>query len=140
MTTTDRAIAASSQKECVLVLAAWRIQTGLSDQDYNELKAKYLAKSGKENIVFNYMWYDHSKITHKIEDVGSLMVNLNFRTLDDLQKAWRHIELRNENFDRIYWVPYKCNLTDMMGAASSPPRMQGAASSPPRMQGDVEEG
>ena len=82
MTTTDRAIAAHSQKECVL--AAWRIQTRLSDQDYNELKAKFLAKSGKESLVFNYMWFDHSKINHKIEDVGGLMVNLSFRTLDDL--------------------------------------------------------
>ena len=104
MATTDRAIAASSQKECVL--AAWRIQTGLSDQDYNELKAKYLAKGGKESLVFNYMWFDHSKINHKIEDVGSLMVNLSFRTLDDLQKAWRRIKLRIENFDKIYGVPY----------------------------------
>ena len=113
MTTTNREIAASSQKECVL--AAWRIQTGLSDQDYSELRAKYLAKSGKESLVFDYMWFDHSKIKHKIDDVGSLMADLSFRTLDDLQKAWKRIELRIENFDRIYGVPYKCNLKDMMG-------------------------
>ena len=112
MTTTNRAIAASSQKECVL--AARRIQTGLSDQDYNELKAKYLAKSGKESLVFEHMWFDHGKINHKIEDVGSLMVNLSFHTLDDLQKAWKRIELRIGNFDKIYGVPYKCNLKDMM--------------------------
>ena len=113
MTTTDRAMAASSQKE--RVLAAWRIQTGLTDQDYGELKAKRLAKSEKESLVLNYMWYDHSKINHKIEDVGSLMVNLSFRTRDDLQNPWRRIELRIESFDRAYGVPYKCNLKDMMG-------------------------
>ena len=113
MTTTNRAIAASSQKECVL--AALRIQTGLSDQRYSELKTKCLAKSGKESLVFNYMWFDHRKINHKIEDVGSLKVNLSFRTPGALQKAWKRIELRIENFDKIYGVPYKRNLKDMVG-------------------------
>ena len=113
MTTTNRAMVASSQKECVL--AAWRIQTGLTDQDYNELKAKYLAKSRKESIVFKYMWFGHSRIHQKVEDVGSLMENLSFRSLDDLQKAWKRVVLRIENFDKIYGAPYKCNLKDMMG-------------------------
>jgi hypothetical protein len=108
----DQATAIKNHKECVL--AAWRIQTGLTDKDYHIMRAKYMAKTHKEAIVFNFMWHDYCKINAKIEDMGTAMSNLCFETLEDIQRAWMRIELRLTNFERIYGVRYKNNLNRMM--------------------------
>ena len=67
----NRAMTNNYLRECHL--AAWRIKTGLTEEDYRELKAIYLARAEKRRPVFNYMWHEHSKINQKIEDVGSNM-------------------------------------------------------------------
>ena len=89
----------------MIYVAAWRIKTGLTDEDYRELKAAYLARAGKSHPVLNFTWHDHSKINQKIEDVGSRMLRLEFRTLCDLQTAWRDVETRIENFESLYGPP-----------------------------------
>ena len=107
---TSRAMTNSYLRECHL--AAWRIKTGLTDEDYRELKAAYLARTGKSHPVFNFMWHEHSKINQKIEDVGSRMLRLEFRTLRDLQAAWREVESRIENFESLYGLAFRRNLQD----------------------------
>lgn len=107
---TSRAMTNSYLRECHL--AAWRIKTGLTEEDYRELKAAYLARTGKSHPVFNYMWHEHSKINQKIEDVGSRMLRLEFRTLRDLQTAWRDVETRIENFESLYGLAFRRNLQD----------------------------
>ena len=96
----SRTMTNSYLRECHI--AAWRIKTGLTEEDYWELKAAYLARAGKSHPVFNYMWHERSKINQKIEDVGSRMLRLEFRTLRDLQMAWRDVETRIENFESLY--------------------------------------
>ena len=90
----NRAMTNNYLRECHL--AAWRIKTGLTDEDYRELKAAYLARTGKSHPVFNFMWHEHSKINQKIEDVGSRMLRLEFRTLRDMQTAWRDVDADRE--------------------------------------------
>ena len=107
---TSRAMTNSYLRECHL--AAWRIKTGLTEEDYRELKAAYLARTGKSHPVFNFMWHEHSKINQKIEDVGSRMLRLEFRTLSDLQAAWREVESRIENFESLYGLAFRRNLQD----------------------------
>ena len=107
---TSRAMTNSYLRECHL--AAWRIKTGLTEEDYRELKAAYLARTGKSHPVFNFMWHEHSKINQKIEDVGSRMLRLEFRTLRDLQAAWREVESRIENFESLYGLAFRRNLQD----------------------------
>ena len=107
---TSRAMTNSYLRECHL--AAWRIKTGLTDEDYKELKAAYLARTGKSHPVFNYMWHEHSKINQKIEDVGSRMLRLEFSNLNDLQTAWRDVETRIENFESLYGLAFRRNLQD----------------------------
>jgi phosphoribosylformylglycinamidine (FGAM) synthase-like enzyme len=109
------------QKECIL--AAWRIQTGLTNKDYQIMRAKYLAKTHKDALVFNFMWHDHCKINHKIEDMGTAMSKLCFETLEDMQRAWMRIELRLTNFERIYGLPYKNNLKRMLNDDDDPTPM-----------------
>ena len=106
----SRAMTNSYLRECHL--AAWRIKTGLTEEDYRELKAAYLARTGKSHPVFNFMWHEHSKINQKIEDVGSRMLRLEFRTLRDLQAAWRDVESRIENFESLYGIAFRRNLQD----------------------------
>ena len=106
----SRAMTNSYLRECHL--AAWRIKTGLTEEDYRELKAAYLARTGKSHPVFNFMWHEHSKINQKIEDVGSRMLRLEFRTLRDLQAAWRDVETRIEKFESLYGLPFRRNLQD----------------------------
>ena len=106
----SRAMTNNYLRECHL--AAWRIKTGLTEEDYRELKAAYLARTGKSHPVFNFMWHEHSKINQKIEDVGSRMLRLEFRTLRDLQTAWRDVETRIENFESLYGLPFRRNLQD----------------------------
>ena len=88
-----------------------RLETGLTE-DYRELKAAYLARTGKPHPVFNYMWHEHSKINQKIEDVGSKMLRLDFQSLRDLQTAWRDVETRIENFEGLYRIPFRRNLQE----------------------------
>ena len=97
MTMTSRAMTNSYLRECHL--AAWRIKTGLTEEGYRELKAANLARAGKPHPVFKYMWHEHHNINQKIEDVGSKMLRLDFRTLRDLHSAWREVETRIENFE-----------------------------------------
>ena len=104
----SRAMTNNYLRECHL--AAWRIKTGLTEEDYRELKAAYLAKTGKSHPVFNFMWHEHSKINQKIEDVGSRMLRLEFRTLRDVQTAWRDVETRIENFQSLYGLAFRHNL------------------------------
>jgi len=106
----NRAMTNSYLRECHL--AAWRIKTGLTEEDYRELKAAYLARTGKSHPVFNYMWHEHSKINQKIEDVGSKMLRLDFQSLRDLQTAWRDVETRIENFESLYGLTFKRNLQE----------------------------
>ena len=73
-------------------LAAWRIKTGLTEEDCRELKATYLARTGMFHPVLNYMWHKRSKVNQKTEDVGSKMLRLDFHTPRDLQTAWRDVE------------------------------------------------
>ena len=56
--------------------------------------------------------HEHSKINQKIEDVGSRMLRLEFRTLRDLQTAWRDVETRIENFESMYGLAFRRNLQD----------------------------
>ena len=60
------------------------------------------------------MWHEHSKINQKIEDVGSRMLRLEFRTLRDLQTARRDVEMRIENFESLYGLPFRRNLQDVI--------------------------
>ena len=106
----NRAMSSNYLRECHL--AAWRIKTGLTEEDYRELKAAYLARTGKSHPVFNYMWHEHSKINQKIEDVGSKMLRLDFQSLRDLQTAWRDVETRIENFESLYGLTFKRNLQE----------------------------
>ena len=103
----NRAMTNNYLRECHL--AAWRINTGLTEEDYVELKAAYLAKTGKSHPAFNFMWHEHSKINQKIEDVGSRMLRLEFSNLRDLQTAWRDVETRIENFESLCGIPFKRN-------------------------------
>jgi hypothetical protein len=114
----DRETPNDYQKECIL--AAWRIQTGLTDNDYYTLRAKYMAKTQKDTFVFNFMWFNHSKINRKIEDLGTIMSKLCFDTLEDMQRAWMRIELRLTNFERIYGLPYKSSLQRMLNEDPPP--------------------
>jgi len=109
---TDQATAIKNHKECIL--AAWRIQTGLTDRDYHMMRAKYMDRTRKEAVVFNFMWHDYCKINHKIEDMGAAMSSLCFETMEDIQRAWMRIEMRLANFERIYGRPYKNNLKRML--------------------------
>ena len=102
------------QQECILT--AWRIQTGLTDEDYDTMRAKYVAKTGKDGILFNFMWHDYCKINHKVEDLETAMSQLCFETLEDMQRAWMRVEMRLANFERIYKVPYRNNLKRMLEA------------------------
>ena len=106
----SRAMTNSYLRECHL--AAWRIKTGLTEEDYRELKAAHLARTGKSHPAFNYMWHEHNKINQKIEDVGSRMLRLEFRTLRNLQTAWRDVETRIENFESLYGLALRRNLRD----------------------------
>ena len=115
---TDREIPRNYQKECIL--AAWRIQTGLTDKDYYMMRAKYMDRTKKEAIVFNFMWHDHAKINNKIEDMGAVMASLGFQTLEDMQREWMRIELRLTNFERIYGLPYRNSLIRMLNDDPTP--------------------
>ena len=105
----SRAMTNNYLRECHL--AAWRIKSGLTEEDYRELKAAYLAGTGKSHPVFNFMWHEHSKINQKIEDVGSRMLRLEFHT-PATQTAWRDVETRIENFESLYGLPFRRNLQD----------------------------
>ena len=106
----SRAMTNSYLRECHL--AAWRIKTGLTEEDYRELKAAYLARTRKPHPVFNYMWHEHSKTRQKIEGVGSRMLRLDFHTLRDLQMAWWDAETRAENFESLCGLPFRRSLQD----------------------------
>ena len=60
------------------------------------------------------MWHEHSKINQKIEDVGSRMLRLEFRTVRGLQTAWPDVETRIENVESLYGLPFRRNLQDAM--------------------------
>lgn len=108
----EQATAVMNHKECIL--AAWRIQTGLTDRDYYIMRAKYMGKTHKEAIVFNFMWHDYCKINTKIEDMGTAMSKLCFQSLEDMQRSWMRIEMRLANFERIYGVQYRNSLARML--------------------------
>ena len=106
----NRAMSSNYLRECHL--AAWRIKTGLTEEDYRELKAAHLLRAGKSHPAFNYMWHEHSKINQKIEDVGSKMLWLDFQSLRKLQTAWRDVETRIENFESLYGLAFRRNLQE----------------------------
>ena len=101
-----------NDQECMLM--AWEIKTGLPSRDYDRLKAIYLEKTGKTKYVFNYMWYDHTKIKNYIEDVGILLSRKRYETQADLQEYWRHIETRIDNFEGLYGVTFHRDLPTML--------------------------
>jgi len=102
----------SNDHDCLLM--AWHVKTGRTQHDYDNMKATYLEKTGKSKYVFNYMWYDHTKINHYIEDVGTLLQGKHYETSADLDQYWRHIDIRIENFESLYGLRFHRDLAKMM--------------------------